>query len=217
MPKAMPVLTWGIDRNALLKFNNELPFLSAFNRKGKLYMLASGLTSTTTDFAAHGLFVPVMYRIAASSKRDTEKLYFTLNDDFVSIKVDTLTGEEPLRMIGEQELVPSQRRLGNRVLMDLPKFSLTQGFYYVVQKEDTMSLLAFNLDKKESRMEQYQAEEVKTLLGGGDHIDIFEADSADAFSNEIKERYLGKALWRYALILALFFLLVEILIIRFLK
>lgn len=217
MPKAIPAFTWGNDRNALLKFNNELPFLSVFDRKGKLYMLASGLTSSVTDFAAHGLFVPVMYRIAASSKRDTENLYYTLQDDFVSIQVDTLTGEEPLRMIGEQELIPSQRRLGNRVLMDLPKFSLTQGFYYVVQTSDTMSLLAFNLDKKESRMEQYQGEEVKSMLGGGDHIDIFEAASSEAFSNEIKERYLGKPLWRYALLLALFFLLIEILIIRFLK
>lgn len=217
MPKAIPSLRWGMDRNALLQFNNELPFLSVMDRKGKLYVMASGLSSASTDFAAHGLFVPVMYRIAASSKRDTEKLYYTLNDDFVSIKADTLVGEEPLRMIGEQELVPSQRRLGNRVLMDLPKFSLTQGFYYVIQSTDTMGLLAFNLDKEESRMEQYQPEEVKALLGGGDNVDIFEAESTEAFSNEIKERYLGKPLWRYALMLSLLFLLVEILLIRFLK
>ncbi len=217
MPKAKATVTWGIDRNALLKFNNELPYLSVFNRKGKLFMLASGLASTATDFAAHGLFVPVMYRIAASSKRETENLYYTLHNDFVSIQADTLVGEEPLRMIGEQELVPSQRKLGNRVLMDLPKFSLTQGFYYVMQAADTLSLLAFNLDKKESRMEQYPVAEVKAMLGGGDQIDIFEAASSEAFSNEIKERYLGKPLWRYALMLTLFFLLVEILIIRFLK
>jgi hypothetical protein len=54
-------------------------------------------------------------------------------------------------------------------------------------------------------------------MGETDNISIFEAASADAFSNEIKERYLGKPLWKYALMLALFFLLVEVLLIRFLK
>ncbi len=217
MPNAKPSLSWGADRNAILNFKNERPYLSALDRGGKLFLLASNLESTSTDFAAHGLFVPVMYRIAASSKRDSEKLYHTLNDRFVSIKVDSVLVETPFKLMGEQEVVPSQRRLGNRILMDLPKFSLSQGFYYVIQDSDTASLLAFNLDKRESQMEQYSAEEVKSLLGNSENVDIFESSSSEAFSNEIKERYLGKPLWRYALMLALFFLFVEILFIRFLK
>ena len=39
----------------------------------------------------------------------------------------------------------------------------------------------------------------------------------DSFSNEIKERYLGTPLWKWALGLALLFLLAEVLLIRFLK
>ena len=54
-------------------------------------------------------------------------------------------------------------------------------------------------------------------MGNAPNISIFEAGSAEAFSNEIKARYLGTPLWKYALVLALFFLLVEILLIRFLK
>ena len=78
-------------------------------------------------------------------------------------------------------------------------------------------MLAFNLDKAESLMEQYRGEEFKRILGGGDNITIFQVGSGEAFSNEIKERYLGKPLWKYALIAAIFFLLAEILLIRFLK
>jgi len=58
---------------------------------------------------------------------------------------------------------------------------------------------------------------MKTMLGNGANISIFQATSAGAFSNEIKERYLGTPLWKYALLLALLFLLVEVLLIRFLK
>jgi hypothetical protein len=54
-------------------------------------------------------------------------------------------------------------------------------------------------------------------MGDAPNISIFEAGSAETFSNEIKARYLGKPLWKYALILALVFLLAEVLLIRFLK
>jgi hypothetical protein len=80
-----------------------------------------------------------------------------------------------------------------------------------------VGLLAFNLDKRESRLAQFSAEEIKRSLGSPSGVSIFESNSEEAFSNEIKARYLGTPLWKYALILALFFLLVEILLIRFLK
>jgi hypothetical protein len=58
---------------------------------------------------------------------------------------------------------------------------------------------------------------MKASLGGGKNISIFDSAATGSFSNEIKERYLGTALWKYALLLALAFLLAEVLLIRFLK
>jgi hypothetical protein len=99
----------------------------------------------------------------------------------------------------------------------LPKFLLERGFYSLVNQKDTLSLVAFNLIKDESMLENLKPEEVKLRLGGSSSISIFDAGSTDAFRNEIKERYLGTPLWKYAIVLALFFLLAEILLIRFLK
>ncbi len=114
-------------------------------------------------------------------------------------------------------MIPSQRIVNDDVIFDIPKFSISRGFYKVVMRRDTINLLAFNLDKAESLMDQYSGPEMKQLLGGGDNITIFEVGSTDAFSKEIKERYLGTPLWKYALLLALTFLLAEILLIRFMK
>ena len=180
-------------------------------------MVATSLQQGQTDFFNHALFVPVMYRIAASSIRNESKLYYTLHESFIQLRVDSLQGEEPLRWVGEEEIVPSQRKLNEQVIFDLPKFSITKGFYKIVANRDTISLLAFNLDKAESLLDQYTGEQMKELLGDLDQITIFKVDSPEAFSNEIKERYLGTPLWKYALLLAIFFLLVEILLIRFLK
>lgn len=55
------------------------------------------------------------------------------------------------------------------------------------------------------------------MLGGGDNVTIFKVGKQEAFSNEIKERYLGKPLWKYALMIAIFFIVAEVLLIRFMK
>jgi len=217
MPKANKVLDWGNDRAAILQFKNDQPFLSKFNQGGQLYLLSCSLDPSQTDFFNHALFVPVMYRIAASGKKNDLKPYYTLHESFIKLHVDSLRGEEPLRWFGVDEIVPAQRKVNDDVIFDIPKFSVSKGFYNVVMQSDTVNLLAFNLDKAESLMDQYRGEELKTILGAGDNVTIFQVGSADAFSNEIKERYLGKPLWKYALTLAIFFLLVEILLIRFLK
>jgi hypothetical protein len=217
MPKGFKFLDWGNDRSAILRFKNDQPFLSRFDQGGKLFVLAAPLQTTYTDFYNHALFVPVMYRIAASGTRNDARLYYTLKENFLHVRMDSLMGDEPLRLVGAQEVVPSQRRVNNEVYMDVPKFSVTHGFYNIVSKKDTTDLLAFNLDKAESILDQYAPNEIKNQMGNGSNITIFEAKSAEAFNDEIKARYLGKALWKYALMLALFFLFVEVLLVRLLK
>jgi hypothetical protein len=179
--------------------------------------MASPLQAEYSDFFNHALFVPVMYRIAASGKKNDSRLYYTLKEDFVRLQMDSIPEDEPLRMVGAQEIVPAQRKVNNDVYLDIPKFSVSHGFFHIVAVRDTVNLIAFNLDKAESLLDQFTGNEIKNQMGNGSNITIFAAGSAEAFSDEIKARYLGKPLWKYALMLALFFLLAEVLLIRFLK
>ena len=217
MPTGSQTISWGADRSAILKFKSDQPFLSLINQKGKIYLMSCPLEKEFTDFHNNALFVPVMYRIAASGKKEDAPLYYTLNQNFIELQIDSLAGEEPVRLVGDQEVVPSQRKVGGKLFLDLPKFSINKGFYNVVAHRDTVGLLAFNIGKKESLMDQYTGAEVKKLMGDKENISLFDGSSTDTFSNEIKARYLGKPLWKYAIVLALFFLLAEILLIRFLK
>lgn len=217
MPKATSVLQWRTDGNAILKFRNGKPFLSRVDQGGGIYLLASPLENTFTEFYNNAIFVPVMYRIAASSKHETNSLYHTLNDNFISFRMDSFNSAAQLRLIREEEIIPEQRIVGDRVMMDLPKFTMNQGFYKVVGGSDTLSLLAFNLDKKESLLDPMPPRDVKASLGDSKQVTIFESGTSDTFSNEIKERYLGTPLWKYSLILALVFIAMEIALIRFMK
>jgi hypothetical protein len=214
MPKASRILDWGNDRSAILKFKSGLPFLS---RNDKIFIMSCPLEKEFTDLYNQALFVPIMYRIAASGKRRENRAYYQTSESLISLRADSLLGEEPVKLIGHHEIIPAQRKVNDQLIMEVPKFAITPGFYNAIFKQDTLDLLAFNLNKAESILDQYTGEEIKQLLGGGNNISLFQASSTEAFSNAIKERYLGTPLWKYAIVLALFFLLAEVLLIRFLK
>jgi hypothetical protein len=214
MPHATAVMEWGIDRSAIFKFKNNKPFLSQMR---KIFVMAAPLDKSFTDFYNHALFVPVMYRIAAQGKKSEQPLYHSITATSISFPSDSLTGEDPIRLVGSQEIIPSQRKTNGQVVMELPKDEVSIGFYKITSKKDTLGLIAFDLDKNESLLQSLTPGEIKTYLGGRDNISVLKASSNEVFSTEIKERYLGTPLWKYAVLLALLFLLAEVLLIRFLK
>lgn len=217
LPKARRILDWGNDRTALLKYKNEKPFLSQVTQGGKLFILSSSLQTEVNELASNFLFLPVMYRIATSAKKADWKPYYNLNETIITMRLDSVTGEQPVRLAGQQEIMPVQRKLSDRIVMELPRFSMQAGFYHAINGRDTLGLLAFNLSSQESILEQLSSTEVLQQLGEGGNISFFEVSDVQNFSNEIRARYLGKPLWKYAVILALLFLLLEILLIRFWK
>jgi hypothetical protein len=214
MPHASSILEWGADRSAILKFKNNKPFLSQFENT---FILASPLEKSFTDFFNNALFVPVMYRIAASGKKSEQPLYYSLLSTTIIVPSDSLANEEPVKLIGDQELIPSQRQINGKLFLELPKYAVSPGFYKVVNRKDTIEQIAFDIDKRESVLEQLTGAEAKAVLGGSSNISIFNANSSETFRAEIKERYLGKPLWKYAIVMSLIFLLAEVLLIRFLK
>jgi hypothetical protein len=214
MPSASRTIQWGNDQSAILKMRDGSPYLT---QNGKCYLLASPLRAEFSDFAQHGLFVPVMYKMAALAKKDLQRPYYFLSESFLSIPSDSLSPEEPVRLVGQKEIIPSQRYRAGKIFMDIPKFTLTPGFSYITTKTDSLGLLAFNLEKPESQMALWQVDELRKLAAGQKNISIFEPGTRQAFSNEIKARYLGQPLWKYCLALALLFVLAEILLIRLLK
>ena len=213
MPRAKRQLDWGQDRSAILKFRNGLPFLSHY---GHLFVLASPLEKNSTDFYQHALFVPVMYRIAASGRKNESQLYYYLTESLVTVRADSVYGEEPVRLVGQQELIPPQRKDVDKVIMELPKFSMNAGFYYAVFRKDTLDQVAFNLTRDESKLDRFTVGELSERFANN-KVSVFTSGSASTLGADIRERYLGTPLWKQALILSLLFLLAEVLLIRFLK
>lgn len=217
MPSAKKTINWTSSANNLLTFRNGDPFLAEMDEIGKVYILAAPLKNAFTNFHKHALFVPVMYKIATLSKVINEKLFFSVSDHVISLKVDSLSKNKVYKLTNEnQELIPNQRLAGSHLVIEVPKNELRAGFYELSSDERIQKVLAFNYDKSESLTERYQEEELVDIFSIYDNVNFFGSDNQSKFTKEIKEANLGISLWEYAIILALFFLLCEILMLRFL-
>jgi len=217
MPDALPNLNWRAQQMDLLKLRNNLNFLSGFRKEGTIFILASPLLDQFTNFHRHALFVPVMYRIAALSKRSFEKSYYSINESTISLKLDSLNKQDIFKLKDEQlEFIPNQRISANELVLEMPKNILTSGFYDLTLHDKTKAVLAFNLDKAESYLEQMTISEINANFSIFNNVTIFDTNDADNFSNEVKKNKFGVPLWKYAIILSLLFLLAEVLLIRLL-
>ncbi|MBW8051520.1 MAG: hypothetical protein FVQ77_14510 [Cytophagales bacterium] len=134
------------------------------------------------------------------------------------------------------ELIPDQRLVGKNLTFILPKSEMEPGFYElkinqpnktpspkvgaqqnVEKSENIVKILAFNYGKNESYLKTYHLDELKkTTAANNKNVRIFEAVHGSDFINEFKEINFGISLWKYCMTIALIFLLVEILLIRFL-
>ncbi|TAD99211.1 MAG: hypothetical protein EAZ97_09345 [Bacteroidetes bacterium] len=228
MPKAKPQLSWSSAAFNILTFRNNQPFLSKFysplNQNSQIYMFASTLNPTYSEFAKHALFVPVMYKLALSSQAQAENLAYSFSENLAEVSIDSVNKNDLFKLIkiGEgqnNEFIPIQRMNEQKLTLDIPKIGLSAGNYKIVKKENNqiVGLIALNYNKSESLFESYDAETLRTLIGKQKNIQIFETLDANNFANEFQEKNIAKNLWREMLILALLALLTEILLLRFWK
>lgn len=180
-------------------------------------MLASPLKLDHTNYSAHAIFVPIMYRMAMLSKKEFDPLYYTLDQSIISITADSINSESIIKLKKQdQEIIPGARVAGNKLLLDIPKFELSPGHYNIILENTQKGTIAFNPGKSESMLLQHPIEKLSEITKENSYVKLFNTKGFDNFDKEIKEKYLGIPLWRVALILALIFLFIEILLIRFL-
>ena len=221
MPKGIALYNWNNTGEHLLSYKNGRPFLSVFkNDTHNVYLFSSPLNEATSTFFKHALFVPVMYKIALGSKVNTGNLAFSFSDELASIKVNDFTRNDIVKFrLDQLEFIPDQRMVGNELLVSVPENEATAGNYQMIKNRthEMIGHISFNYDKSESNLRFFSEDELQTFAERNARVQLFENRDEENFAKEFKEQQFSKALWRYALFLALLFLLAETLLVRFWK
>ncbi|SDM62861.1 N-terminal double-transmembrane domain-containing protein [Catalinimonas alkaloidigena] len=217
MPFANNVLTWR-GGQVLLRYRSGAPFLSTFNQD-KVYLYGTPLADTYTNFPRHSLFVPVMYRMAMLSLRESEPLAFSFQDGLVRVGVGNVNvGNQVFTLRGEEaELIPQQRMSGSDLQMELPRLGFAAGFYDLLWQGKAVKTVALNYGKQESVLDFWTVDELTQLFANNPRVKIFDTSSSNDVVATFQESSVGLPLWKYALLAALFFLMTEILLLRFWK
>ncbi len=235
MPAAVSLVNHNLRGEAYLRYRTGDPYLLALRNTAttakQIFVFTTPLRQEFTSLYRHGIFVPVMYRLASMGKSLETPLYYSVDDPTVVLRTKqwerSESGEATTAAVyrllhDEQEVIPAQRIVNQRLIMELPPDLLKAGFYDLLRASPTVSdslplvTLSFNVDKQESRIEPYSREEISEQIGGAPNVSVYEAEDVETFSAQLQNQNNQQSFWRYTLLLALFFLLVEVLLIRFL-
>ncbi|UHG90190.1 BatA domain-containing protein [Spirosoma oryzicola] len=224
MPSAAPVWRWSAGER-LLSLRDGNPMLTRSRTgQGIVYILANPLASTYGNLAEHALFVPVMYKMAALSVR-AQRTAYSFEDNLITIPVSNPSERAVYKLKHDKlEIIPVQRTVGNQLLIEMPKSNelsagqaVEAGYYELQLDGKTERLLAFNHGNKESVMDFYSANELRRAFANQPNVEVFDSIQDGDFVQVLEQENLGRSLWKYFLLAALAFLLIEVGLVRFMK
>lgn len=224
MPQAVPVLNWSRNGTDILRLRSGDSYLTEFESgRGKVFVFAAPFDRAYSDFTAHALFVPVLYRLAMLSYDSNQQLAYRLTAPSVALTLPRVNGtlqgakgETNIRLVRDSAVfVPAQRVQGDEMQLTIPSEMSAPGFYEVQQQGKRITTLAFNADRHESELAAYSVAELRALIGPNHpNVRVLDAGEPAAVARYQAEQT-GEPLWRYCLLLALACLFVEVLLLRF--
>ncbi|MDB5233842.1 MAG: hypothetical protein JWR44_835 [Hymenobacter sp.] len=226
MPRVAPVLRWPRTGREILRLRDGESYLANFaSGRGKVYVFSAPFAKEYSDFVAHALFVPVMYRLAMLSFRSEQLPAYPLTQAAVTLQLpagaDNGTGvasaEASFRFVKDSlTLIPAQRVVGQEARLELPTGMDVPGFYQVQRHGKVLTTLAFNQDKRESELAAYSAAELRGMIGANrPNIRVVEDGVGGSGLAKLQAEQTSQPLWRYFLAFALVCLLAEALLVRF--
>lgn len=202
----------------LLQLQNGHPFFNfqAVGRGG-VYLSAVPLEDGFSNFQRHTVFVPTMFNIAIQSHA-YQPLYHVLGNHDPLLVRDPGSGEGQVFRIqkGDWEMIPEQRLTGTRLQLFVHDQITESGNYMLLSDNAAVGALSFNYDRRESVLDAFSPGELsRALLDAGlQQVQIIDAGTGN-FERALQEFSKGRQLWRLFLLLALAFLLAEVVLLRF--
>lgn len=207
---------------SLLKLRNDDDLLIRTNFDGGMvYFITTGVTKLSGNFTRHSLFVPSFYKMAVNSLR-SNPLYYTMGSALpITVPIQIPGNDQVISLKSNSqniEYIPEQRKVTKGIQIKISDQLGTDGGYYITLKDSIVGSIAFNFNRKESNLAQYQYGELQQLLNdqGLSNFRIVNPNE-ETIENTLATISEGQSLWKYCILFVLIFLGLEILLLKFWK
>lgn len=205
----------------LLKFRNGRKALCIHQLgSGKVYTFAFPLDQKNFNFIRHVIFVPTVYNMVLNSGESQKYAYPIESDDPIILNQDI--NQNRLKIINsrtKEEFLTEARTIGSgKKQLILDDLSKEAGHYLIQNGDKVIQSVSYNYPRKESIPEFYSESELAKLIENSGLIQFQIIESSDVnFSKTLLDLNNGKQLWKYFIMLSIFFLFCEMAVIRFWK
>jgi Aerotolerance regulator N-terminal len=194
---------------AILSYEDQSPFLiSMQNQLSSVYVFSAAINKTNSNFQNSPLIVPVFYKMAQNSQKSGVNA-LTIGDENPFL-IDALLGKDEIVEIKntDSKFVPTQQILNSKVKMTFNDNPEIAGNFGAFSKDKLLKNISFNYARTESNLDLTNENAVSDFKIIDSIGSVFDKIHTDRTDNNV---------WKIFLILALLFLIFEMLIQKFVK
>ena len=199
---------------------DELLVSTSFG-SGNVYLFTSPCNDKAGTLVKHPLFVPLMYNMVMNTTTSSPLQYKIGGSNLVTVPFSS-SDNSLIHIVNKQknsEFIPQQLNSNgvSKTKLILGNNITESGFYNVQLSQATIATLAFNYNRTESKMEFYNLQQITDLAKQYVSISNVIDKPKNLTGEAIKQLDKGIQLWKWFIWACLFFILTEILLLRFLK
>ena len=189
---------------SILSYQNKDPFLVGSK---DVFVFTAALSSENSNFKNSPLIVPTFYNMGANSLQLPKLYYSQGNNQSVDITAQ-LPKDHILKMVKEEyEFIPQQKSFSNKVSLSFYENPIDDGIYGVYDQDTFYKNLSFNYPRSESDLNFIAISNLNATTKNNSITSLFQ---------QMQNENTINTFWKWFIILALLFMLIEVLIQKYL-
>ena len=206
--------------NSLIELQNGLPLFATAQKNGNIFIFYSSLHEDVGNFSKDALFSTITLRMAELSQRKQPE-YIVIGEDAKFPVYEKINKENPIHITNEDfDFIPQTSTMSGINYIDLKDAGNIQQLEannYTLKTDKTIGAISLNYNRKESNLKTNNKEEIISQLKkmGAQSIQFNEIGGETQLSSiDINKPF---SYWKIFIIFTLIFVVIEMLLIRFLN